>query len=88
MALKGVEMIRKNAVLASRFAVQRVRIYTSSLDGNHDAVTRIQGDGETELVGRLVEVILEHMGHETELKAEGARATESKARRAARQGQG
>ena len=67
--LKNVEMIRAMAVRASGYTVDRVRIYTSQIDGNHDAVELLRGNGGDMLKARIAELILEHMGHETAVKA-------------------
>lgn len=85
--LKNVEMIRGMAVRAAAYLVDRVRIYTSGIDGNHEAVDRLKGEQADELKSRLAEAVLEHMGHETALKSgTDGRIGESKAMRAVRRG--
>lgn len=85
--LKNVEMIRAMAVRASSYLVDRVRIYTSGIDGNHDAVETLRGENADVLKAKISELVLEHMGHETAVKSgTDGRVGESLAMRAARRG--
>lgn len=67
--LKNVEQIRALIVRACAYVVDRTRIYTSQIDGNHAAVDTLRGDNADPLKARMTDLVLEHMGHETAVKA-------------------
>jgi hypothetical protein len=78
--MKQVELIRARILRGMQGEVQRVRLYVGCLDGNTELVDRLHGQEFADAVAKLTECLMEHLGHQTELKGG---VTESKVRRLA-----
>jgi hypothetical protein len=84
--LKQVELVRRYVTGRVSDNVIRIRSWISCTDGNVDAVEQLRGDKGEALVADLVETILLHLGHATDvtrMQDGGAKLT-SQARKSAR----
>lgn len=75
--MKQVELVRQRLVMGLSSELKRFRIWLSCVEGNGHLVERLNGAKGDDLLGKLADTVMSHLGHETE----GPQTTDHRANR-------
>jgi DNA-binding transcriptional ArsR family regulator len=78
--MKQIELIRAGMVRRFGMQLDAVRMHLSTT-GNEELLDLLREQQRARILAELVERVLEHLGYETEVKANGPRAGDSQTRR-------
>lgn len=76
--MNSVELIRSRIVRGMEAETIRLRVYVSSVSGNAEEVDLLKGEDQAQLIARLTEAVLEHLG----IKSNTNGSAQSKVQRA------
>lgn len=80
--MKQVELIRARVVRGMQSEITRIRTFVACTDGNDEVIERLSNQGFADAIALLSEALMEHMGHETDLKGVGKSSRVEKLARA------